>query len=52
MPKHFHVEINFRQHFDATGAVWYPGCVKTGARTVAYDADDYMDVLKFLYWVL
>ncbi len=52
LPEHFTVEINFKQHFDAQNAGWYPGCERTGARTVRYEADDYMDVLKFLYWVL
>lgn len=52
LPKHFLVEINFKQHFAAAGAQWYPGCVQTGARTVQFEADDYMDVLKFIYWVL
>lgn len=52
LPKHFTVEISFKDHFKAAGAKWYPGCVQTGARTVAFEADDYMDVLKFIYWVL
>ena len=30
----------------------YPGCEQTGARTVRFEADDYMDVLRFIYWVL
>lgn len=52
LPEHFHVEINFRQHHAATSASWYPGCVQTGVTTVEFDADDYMDVLKFIHWVL
>lgn len=52
LPEHFTVEINFKQHFDAASASWYPGCMQTGVRTVKYEADDYMDVLKFIYWVL
>ena len=52
LPKDFYVEISFKEHFKALGAKWYPGCVQTGARTVAFEAKDYMDVLKFMYWVL
>ncbi len=52
LPKHFTVEISFKEHSKATGAKWYPGCEQTGARTVKFEADDYMDVLKFIHWVL
>ncbi|NLG25661.1 MAG: peptidase, partial [Clostridiales bacterium] len=52
MPPRFSVEIDFRQHFKARAAGFYPGCRRTGARTVAFEAADYMDVLQFLFWVL
>lgn len=52
LPEHFAVEISFKEHFKAAGAKWYPGCEQTGARTVRFEADDYMDVLRFTYWVL
>lgn len=52
MPKHFHVEINFKEHFKALNGSYYPGTVQTDARVIEYDADDYMDVLKFLHFVL
>ena len=52
MPSSFKAEISFKEHFKAEGAKWYPGCVKTGARTVRYESRDYMDILKFFYWVL
>ncbi len=52
LPKHFNVEICFKKHMNATNAKWYPGCRQTGVYTVEFDADDYMDVLKFIYWVL
>ena len=52
MPEHFHVEINFVKHHQATSASWYPGCRQIDAKTVEFDADDYMDVLKLLHWVL
>lgn len=52
LPKHFTVDISFKQHYDAQSASWYPGCERTGARTVRFEADDYMDVLKMIYWAL
>jgi len=52
LPDHFTVEISFKNHEKATGAKWYPGCVQLDERTVRFEADDYMDVLKFIYWVL
>lgn len=52
LPSHFAVEINYSQHFDALGAGWYPGAKQTDSRTVRFEASDYMDVLRFFYWVL
>ena len=52
MPRHFKAEVSFKEHAKAEAGSWYPGCVKTGARTVKYEADDYLDVLKFFFWVL
>ncbi len=52
LPEHFHVEINFKVHTSAASASWYPGCVQTGAFTVEYDSDDWMDVLKLIHFVL
>ena len=52
MPEHFRVEINFRRHMDALNGSNYPGCVQIDSTTVAFESDDYMDVLKFFYWVL
>ena len=50
LPKHFAVEISFKDHFRAKTA--YPGVRQTGAYTVAYEADDWMDVLRMLDFVL
>ena len=51
LPDHFKVEISFKDHFRAKGAA-YPGVVQTGPASVAYEADDYMDVLRMLDCVL
>ena len=52
MPKRFKAEISFKEHAKAEAASWYPGCQKTGSRFVKYESRDYMDILKFFFWVL
>ena len=52
MPDHFSLEINFKDHKRAHGAAYYPGCVMVNDYTVAYEAADWMDALKFIHWVL
>ncbi len=52
LPEHFEVEINFVKHFKATNASWYPGCRQIDPKTVVFETDDYMEVLKLLHWVL
>ena len=51
LPDHFLVEISFKDHFRAKGAS-YPGVRQTGPASVAFEADDYMDVLRMLDNVL
>ena len=50
LPDHFRVEIAFKDHFRAKSA--YPGVIRTGPCEVAFEADDYMDVLRMLDFVL
>lgn len=52
MPEHFKFEVSYREHSRAHGAQFYPGCVQTGPYSVCYESDDWMDVLKFIHWVL
>ena len=52
MPDHFRAEICFRNHYKARAGGFYPGAIQTDSRTVAFEAGDYMDVLKFFFWVL
>ena len=52
LPDHFHVEISYKEHARAKQAAAYPGVRQTGPITVEYDADDYMDVLRMLDFVL
>lgn len=52
LPEKFHVEISFKKHFLAYRGGFYPGAKQTGAKTVEYESSDYMDVLRFLFFVL
>ena len=52
LPDHFRVEIGFKKHQAARSGAAYPGVKQTGPYTVAYEAEDYMDVLKMLDFVL
>ncbi len=52
MPEHFSVEICYREHAAALSNSFYPGCVQTDARTVRFEADSYMEVLRFFHFCL
>ena len=52
LPKHFVLEVRYREHARAYRASFYPGAAKTDAKTVRYEADDYMDVLRFALFCL
>lgn len=52
LPDHFRVEIAFKEHFRARQGGFYPGAQQADARTVSFESDDYMDVLKFFFFVL
>ena len=52
LPAHFRMELRFREHSRARGAQYYPGCRQQDAYTAVYEADDWMDVLKFMHWVM
>ncbi len=52
MPEHFIVEICYKEHAAAFSNSFYPGCVQVDARTVRFEADDYMEVLRFFHFCL
>lgn len=51
-PEYFEVEIFFKEHALARRAGFYPGCTQTESHRVAYESDDYMDVLRFIMFCL
>ena len=52
LPNQFDVEIEFRAHFRARRAGFYPGAQQTGPRTVRFSSDAYYDVLRFFLFCL
>jgi D-amino peptidase len=52
LPEKFSMEISYKEHYLAYKAGFYPGAVQTGVKTVSFEAADYMDVLKFILFVL
>ena len=52
LPKHFEVEINYKEHFMASSNSFYPGASLKDTRTVLFRSDDYFDVLRFFHFAL
>lgn len=52
MPDHFEVTVRFREHYKAYRAAFYPGARADGMKGVAFEADDYFDIIRFLMFVL
>ncbi len=52
LPKQFHMEIRFREHYRAYRSSFYPGAKQSDGKSVTFEADDYMDVLRFILFVL
>jgi D-amino peptidase len=46
LPKHFTLEIKFTTPIDAYRASWYPGAKLAAARTVAFESNDYFEILR------
>ena len=51
LPKHFEVEIQFKEAIYAAKGGYYPGAVRTDAKTVRFESDDYYEILRFLFFV-
>lgn len=52
LPRSFNVEIRYKEHFEAYKSSFYPGARQIDTHTVAFDASDYFEVLRFLFFVL
>jgi D-amino peptidase len=52
LPKHFEVEIKYKQFNNAYSASFYPGCKLKDSETVVFEADDYYEVVRALKFIL
>lgn len=52
MPEHFQMEITYRKHQDAYTRANYPGAVLKDGNTVSFEADDYMEIMRFMNFCL
>lgn len=52
LPKHFDVEIQYKNHLDAFRNSFFPGCKLSGTDKVIFSSDNYYDVLVMLKFIL
>ncbi len=52
LPTHFHVEISYKEHANARRNSFYPGARSVDAQTIAFDADDWFEVLRLILFVM
>ena len=52
LPKHFEVEITYKEHAYATRKSFYPGVERVGSHTLKFETDDYFEVLRLFAFVL
>lgn len=52
LPKHFHVEICYKDHTIAKAKGYYPGASQTDPYTIAFESDDWYEVNRFFIFVL
>ena len=52
LPSHFDIEITYKLHEKARWASFYPGVKQIAPTTIRYEADDLMDVLTMIHYIL
>jgi len=52
LPKHFSVEITYKEHTYATRKSFYPGVTRVGSHTLKFETDHYFEVLRLFAFVL
>ncbi|MBQ1704886.1 MAG: M55 family metallopeptidase [Clostridia bacterium] len=51
LPKHFVLELSYKEHRDAVRYSWFPGFKLVGDRTIRLETDNYLDVLGCVSYV-
>ena len=52
LPEHFSVDLRFKDQHLAYRAAQYPGASLVEAKTSHFESEDYMEVLRFLYFTI
>lgn len=52
LPSYYQVEVEFKEYDRAHRGAFYPGARRSGVKRVAYETEDYYEVVRFLYFVL
>ena len=52
LPKNFHVEVIYKEHADAYKASFYPGASLKEPHAIAFETNQYFEVLRFLSFVI
>jgi D-amino peptidase len=52
LPKNFHVEVIYKEHVDAYKASFYPGTNLKEPHVIAFETNDYFEVLRLLSFVI
>jgi D-amino peptidase len=52
MPRHFRVEISYKEHAMALKASFYPGAGLITPHTVRFESGDYFEILRLFAFVL
>ena len=52
LPKHFEVEIFFKEQWYAEKVSYYPGVKKLTNNIVTFESDEYLEILRTLKWIM
>jgi len=52
LPKHYSVEITYKEHAYAMRKSFYPGVERVGTHTLKFETDNYFEVLRLIAFVL
>ncbi len=52
LPERFRVMVSYNKHYDAKERSYYPGAEIVDSHTIAFDSEDYYEVLRFFHFVL
>lgn len=52
MPEHFRISVEYKEWVKAYNNSFYPNAKLDDAKTVTYESDDYMDIMRFMHFCL